>query len=613
MARTLLRRWSANPLVACTVDLVERCDSAHPRILRVLTYHRVDQAEPFARHVQHLAARYRVVSVPQVLAAMDGGAPLPPRSVLLTFDDAYTSFAEHAWPVLRRHGFGATLFVPTAYPDGTLARFWWDRLENAFRATPRREPLATPLGALPLASAEERARAHAAVKRHVKDLAHAEALRLTDQVCAALEVPEQPHEVLGWAELRALAGQGVTLGAHTRTHPRLDRVSRAEARAEIEGSLADLVREVPGALRVFAYPDGRFDDELVALLSELGVELAFTTRRGTNDVARADRLRLRRVNVDASDTLEVFRAKLAFSAARLERVTRLADPPGALERLVERENRREQRRSQLYLRSLDAVLTSALASGTPVVEGAEPEADERRSNYERVRRAAGLVGRAAPALERRVHRWLLDPTRLPLRAEALALVGFGSGVTVFRLQPQAGPPLALKVYRRTLGRAPRHLLAAARRYRERYERLRAQFGELVHPARFLVLHAPLCAAPAVACVQPWIAAAQPLLERDDAELLALLAAHGALAEGFRRFARGVLEWHARGAFPDLLGRGNLVALETPDGLAPRLIDYGIFDARENPPSRAARVALESLGERLGQLLERMEADVAVRT
>src|SRR6185503_12828551 len=156
-----------------------------------------------------------------------------------------------------------------------------------------------------------------------------------DEVCRALGAPEEAHEVLGWDELRALARAGVLLGAHSRTHPRLDRVPPAEARAEIRESLAELEREVPDQPRIFAYPDGRFDDELVEVARAAGVELAFTTRRGTNDLGRSDRLRLRRIHVDALDSPAVLRAKLVFSAARLEPATRLLDPPSPAERRAE--------------------------------------------------------------------------------------------------------------------------------------------------------------------------------------------------------------------------------------------------------------------------------------
>jgi peptidoglycan/xylan/chitin deacetylase (PgdA/CDA1 family) len=616
MARTLLRRLAASAPVARAVALAERLDSAHPRVLRVLTYHRVDEPAPFAAQMVHLAERYRVVSVARVLATMDGGPPLPARAVLLTFDDAYRSFAEVAWPILVRHSLPAALFVPTAYPGGREKRFWWDRLEQAFARTQRRSALATPVGLLALATAEERTKAHALVKRHVKDLPHAETLAVTDEICQALGLPAERHEVLDWDELRALARAGVTLGAHTRTHPRLDRVERSVARAEILGSLVDLEREVPGLPRVFAYPDGRFDDELVALLRAAGVELAFTTRRGTNDVLASDRLRLRRVNVDARDSVPVLRAKLAASAARLAPLTRLLDPPSSAERREERRNRRERRRSRLVLRSLDSALTAPLRPRPRSLESLRRVLGARTPHYERLGRTVGVALARAPALRERLARSLLELDGLPIRPARVQLAGFGSGSTVFRLEPESGGSWALKVYRRTLGRDPARLAGVARRYRERYRRLREGFGEIVLPTEFLVLAGPLRGAPAVAALQPWLEGRlHDVLALPDAALLALLRAHDGLEERFALFCERALAWKARGIFPDLLGRANLVVEEIVEGDGSRarlrLIDYGIFHPSDAPASGAVQVALEALAGRLEALLARIRSHVVV--
>ncbi|MFJ5778303.1 polysaccharide deacetylase family protein [Streptomyces sp. NPDC093094] len=46
------------------------------------------------------------------------GRPLPPRPVLITFDDGYEGVHRHALPVLAAHGFPATLFVSTGWLRG---------------------------------------------------------------------------------------------------------------------------------------------------------------------------------------------------------------------------------------------------------------------------------------------------------------------------------------------------------------------------------------------------------------------------------------------------------------------------------------------------------------
>jgi peptidoglycan/xylan/chitin deacetylase (PgdA/CDA1 family) len=90
------------------------------RALRVLMYHRVgehpsrDTVDPRALDAQLAWLRSRghaFIGFSQLLAHRDGGADLPDRPVLLTFDDGTADLAEVALPVLRRHGATAGLFV----------------------------------------------------------------------------------------------------------------------------------------------------------------------------------------------------------------------------------------------------------------------------------------------------------------------------------------------------------------------------------------------------------------------------------------------------------------------------------------------------------------------
>lgn len=62
---------------------------------------------------------YRVVSMAQVIAARSGGAPLPPRAVALTFDDAYKSFHTHVLPLLELFDYSATLAVVGLWIEAT--------------------------------------------------------------------------------------------------------------------------------------------------------------------------------------------------------------------------------------------------------------------------------------------------------------------------------------------------------------------------------------------------------------------------------------------------------------------------------------------------------------
>ncbi len=68
--------------------------------------------ELFERQMEFLAGQRRVVGLDEIVAGPPESGP--PR-VAITFDDAYRSVLTRAAPVLERHGFGATVFAPTAW------------------------------------------------------------------------------------------------------------------------------------------------------------------------------------------------------------------------------------------------------------------------------------------------------------------------------------------------------------------------------------------------------------------------------------------------------------------------------------------------------------------
>jgi len=106
--------------------------------------------------------------------------------------------------------------------------------------------------------------------------------------------------VAGWEEIHELAAAGVAVGSHTRHHRRLTQLDPAERERELDGSLAELRENVPGAVAVLAYPNGDHDEAVCRAASAAGYEAAFTTEKGRND-ASADPFRLRRVSVHGAD------------------------------------------------------------------------------------------------------------------------------------------------------------------------------------------------------------------------------------------------------------------------------------------------------------------------
>jgi peptidoglycan/xylan/chitin deacetylase (PgdA/CDA1 family) len=321
-----VRRVAESQPFARLVDVLERLVPARPDTLAVLTFHRVTPDRPgvvpgllsatpdgFAALLDAVARRHQIVGINDVLRRARGGRRLRRRSVLLTVDDAYTDFAEHAWPPLRARGLPVVLFVPTAYPDAPDRVFWWERLFGAIRAT-NRPIIDGPDGQLPLRTDAERQAAYRRLRGALKAMPHAELLGCVDDLVAGLgggaHAAAADGRVLAWDELRRLRSEGVSLAPHTRTHPLLSRLPGDASEAEIAGSREDLLRMTGSELPVFAYPSGATSPEATDAARRAGIEIAFTTERGVNDLRSADWLGLRRINVSVRTPGALVRAQM---------------------------------------------------------------------------------------------------------------------------------------------------------------------------------------------------------------------------------------------------------------------------------------------------------------
>ena len=176
----------------------------------ILTYHSIDASGSvvstapgaFRRQMESLAAGgFRVVALETIVDDLAAGRAPAPQTVALTFDDGFANFYTEAFPVLAAHGFGATVFLVTDYCGGH--NDWGDRLPRLARS---------PL--------------------------------------------------LAWREIKELARCGIEFGSHTRTHPDLTRVPRARAESELVESKRLIEDAVGREVKTFAYPYGRFDDEV---------------------------------------------------------------------------------------------------------------------------------------------------------------------------------------------------------------------------------------------------------------------------------------------------------------------------------------------------------------
>jgi GT2 family glycosyltransferase/peptidoglycan/xylan/chitin deacetylase (PgdA/CDA1 family) len=202
-----------------------------------------------AAHLDALSrSGWAFVGLDQLLAALDGRLPLPPRAALVTFDDCYVDLLDSGCEVLAERGVPAVAFAVAGLTGATNE---WDR----------------ELGA--------------------------RELRLLDG-----------------EGLRQLASRGVEIGSHAMTHRPLARLAPEEAASEASESAARLEALGLPRPRALSYPHGETSPAVAAAVREAGYSLAFTVAPGAVE-AGTDRWALPRVEVLASDSARGLRLKLA--------------------------------------------------------------------------------------------------------------------------------------------------------------------------------------------------------------------------------------------------------------------------------------------------------------
>lgn len=174
-------------------------------------------------------------------------ATLPERPVVLTFDDGFADFFSAALPILQRYGFGATLYVTTAYIGQTSQ---WLRFEG-----------------------------------------------------------ETGRAMLTWEQLREICASGVECGGHTHTHPQLDTLTAPLAREEIRLCKRLLEDHLEQDIHSFAYPYGYQTSTVRQSVQAAGYLSACAVKHRLNS-ERDDPFALARLMISANASLEEFASLL---------------------------------------------------------------------------------------------------------------------------------------------------------------------------------------------------------------------------------------------------------------------------------------------------------------
>jgi peptidoglycan/xylan/chitin deacetylase (PgdA/CDA1 family) len=205
-------------------------------VISILMYHQVGEfgspkecrsvlcnVKRFAGQMHYLRlAGYEVLSLREAREMLFEGRPVRRRSVVLTFDDGCDNFREYAWPILKRYGYPATVFV---MPDMLGGRASWMR------------------------------------------------------------PPYDQGRLMTAGDLAAMQAEGLNIGSHTLTHCRLAECSLEQMNDEIVGSRHKLEDRFQTKVEDLCYPYGSYNQKVVEAAQEAGYRTGLTCRRAHGNLS----------------------------------------------------------------------------------------------------------------------------------------------------------------------------------------------------------------------------------------------------------------------------------------------------------------------------------------
>jgi len=228
----------------------------------IIAYHRVNDFRQntltvnpkfFRQQMSYLKEKgYQSISLDDLVNShLNKNTDLPPKPIIITFDDGFYDNYLYAFPILKEFGFKATFFLILDL-IGTDIIFEKDKLEKP-------------------------------------DLSK--------------------DSMLSWADVKMMQEEGMEFGSHTCSHVNLINVSSQQAEQEIFGSYSKFEQKLGYPPRFFCYPYGAFDGGIKAIVEHAGFHGAVVTPRHYID--KMDTFALFRVGIYGHNNMRTFKFKIS--------------------------------------------------------------------------------------------------------------------------------------------------------------------------------------------------------------------------------------------------------------------------------------------------------------
>jgi len=267
----------------------------------------------FEKQMQFLREHMTPMPLSVLVKSLKFRRRIPPRAVVVTFDDGYADNYLNAYPVLKKYRIPATIFLATGYIS-TGRRFWWDQLRAMIRQNPDLPLVMAKKGLLPPEikggwfSAGQRNQ-HELVESLISYIWQHQNMRpdkwieLLEQEIEHDLLPSDDYAPLSWEHVQEMSQHDFDFGSHTVSHPNMVHLSSREVEEELGVSKRTIEQHLGRPVEGFAYPIGRgehYDSRIKALVQKVGFQYACTAQLGCIWPEKWDIFSLNRISPPSS-------------------------------------------------------------------------------------------------------------------------------------------------------------------------------------------------------------------------------------------------------------------------------------------------------------------------
>lgn len=215
----------------------------------------------------------------------------------ISIDDGYADFFHYAYPVIRKFNLPATFYVTSGFVNGDIW-MWYDQVDylhqkNLDNFVPSSNELLVTYGLKTINSYGE-------LVSQLKSIANSDKLNFIEELSSSLKtpIPEQApveYQACNWDQVRELHKNGITIGAHSHTHPILSQCSPNVQNDEIQQSKSILENQLQTEIVDFCYPNGMtcdYTDETIKAVKENG--FSYAVAAFTDGITHPDPYQIRR-------------------------------------------------------------------------------------------------------------------------------------------------------------------------------------------------------------------------------------------------------------------------------------------------------------------------------